>query len=316
MGQQTCSPELKERLLGLMREGHSVSELARQYEPSRSTLRSWKRADRDPNKTLLKDEPTEQKVKRLERENAILREDKAILEKAAAWLCRRSERSWPEQLRVYRFMEAHQCKARPIPGKTFTVVAMCRVFEINRRSFYGWLTRCAAQEASQRSLRTRIQAIHAESGNAYGSRRIAAQLRREGHSANRKRVQRVMREENLRGRQVRCKVVTTRSGKRGHGIADLVDRQFHPEKPDELWVSDATCLATREGTLYLAVILDACSRRLLGWQLSKIQDTSLMLEALEMAVRGRTPRGGDADGVSSARPASPADEVHEHAGAV
>ena len=85
MGQQTYSPELKERLLSLMREGSSVSELARQYEPSRSTLRSWKRADRHSAGTLLKDEPTEQKVKRLERENTILREDKAILEKAAAW---------------------------------------------------------------------------------------------------------------------------------------------------------------------------------------------------------------------------------------
>ena len=188
-------------------------------------------------------------------------------------------------------MRAHQCKTRPIPGKTFTVIAMCRVFQINRRSYYGWLTRCAAREASQRSLRTRIQAIHAESGDAYGSRRIAAQLRAEGCSMNRKRVQRVMRELNIRGRQVRRKVVTTRSGRRGHGIPDLVDRQFHPERPDQLWVSDATCLPTREGSLFLAVILDACTRRVFGWRMSKVQDTSLMLGALEMAVRGRNPRG-------------------------
>ena len=188
-------------------------------------------------------------------------------------------------------MREHQCKTRPIPGKTFTLVAMCRVFEMNRRSYYGWLKRFAAREASERSLRTRIQAVHAESGDAYGSRRITAQLRREGLCINRKRVSRVMRALNLRGRQYRSKVVTTRSGKRGHGIADLVDRQFHPEKPDELWVSDATCLATREGTLYLAVILDACSRRVLGWQMSTVQDTLLMLGALEMAVGGRKPRG-------------------------
>ena len=188
-------------------------------------------------------------------------------------------------------MRTHQCKTRPIPGKTFTVVAMCRVFEINRRSYYGWLTRRAAREASQRSLRTRIQAIHAESGDAYGSRRIAAQLRAEGCSLNRKRVQRVMRELNIRGRQHRCKVVTTRSGRRGHGIPDLVDRQFHPGRPDELWVSDATLLPTREGSLFLAVILDACSRRVLGWQISRVQDTALMLGALEMAVNGRTARG-------------------------
>ena len=188
-------------------------------------------------------------------------------------------------------MRTHQCKTRPIPGKTFTVIAMCRVFQINRRSYYGWLTRCAAREASQRSLRTRIQAIHAESGDAYGSRRIAAQLRAEGCSLNRKRVQRVMLELNIRGRQVRHRVVTTRSGSRGHGTPDLVDRLFHPERPDQLWVSDATWLPTREGSLFLAVILDACTRRVLGWRMSKVQDTSLMLGALEMAVRGRNPRG-------------------------
>ena len=100
-----------------------------------------------------------------------------------------------------------------------------------------------------------------------------------------------MRELNIRGRQHRRKVVTTRSGRRGHGIPDLVDRQFHPERPDQLWVSDATCLPTREGSLFLAVILDACTRRVLGWRMSKVQDTSLMLGALEMALRGRNPRG-------------------------
>ena len=100
-----------------------------------------------------------------------------------------------------------------------------------------------------------------------------------------------MRELNIRGRQHRRRVVTTRSGRRGHGIPDLVDRQFHPERPDQLWVSDATCLPTREGSLFLSVILDACTRRVLGWRMSEVQDTSLMLGTLEMAVRGRNPHG-------------------------
>ena len=110
--------------------------------------------------------------------------------------------------------------------------------------------------------------------------------------AKRLRVAHAMRELNIRGRQYRCKVVTTRSGRRWHGIPEGVDRQFHPERPNKLWVSDAIWLPTREGSLFLAVILDACcTRRVLGWQMSKVQGTSLMFGALKMAVRGRNPRG-------------------------
>ena len=85
MSQRTYSPELKERLLSLMREGRSVSELAHQFEPSPTTLRSWKKAELESHCSLEKGESNEQKIQRLEREKAILREDKAILEKAAAW---------------------------------------------------------------------------------------------------------------------------------------------------------------------------------------------------------------------------------------
>ena len=85
MSQRTYSPELKERLLSLMREGRSASELARQFEPSHTTLRIWKKAEMESHGSLAKDESNEEKIQRLERENAILREDKAILEKAAAW---------------------------------------------------------------------------------------------------------------------------------------------------------------------------------------------------------------------------------------
>ena len=85
MSQRTHSPELKERLLSLMREGRSASELARQFEPSPTTLRSWEKADLESHGSLEKDESNDEKIKRLERKITILEEDKAILEKAAAW---------------------------------------------------------------------------------------------------------------------------------------------------------------------------------------------------------------------------------------
>ena len=91
MSQPTYSPELKERLLSLMREGRSVSELARQFEPSPTTLRSWKKAELESTGGLAKDASNEEKIKLLERENAILQKDKAILEKAAA--CFAADRS-------------------------------------------------------------------------------------------------------------------------------------------------------------------------------------------------------------------------------
>ena len=85
MSQRTYSPEPKERLLSLMREGRSVSELDRQFEPSRTTLRSWKKAEFESHGSLEKDESNDEKIKRLKRKITILEEDKAILEKAAAW---------------------------------------------------------------------------------------------------------------------------------------------------------------------------------------------------------------------------------------
>ena len=105
------------------------------------------------------------------------------------------------------------------------------------------------------------------------------------------RVARLMREAGLSASVPKKYVPSTRRGARAHGIEDRVNRQFDAAEPDQLWVADATYLHTLNGTLYLAVVQDACSRRILGWAIKTCQDVGLMSQALQMALRGRRCKG-------------------------
>ena len=134
----------------------------------------------------------------------------------------------------------------------------------------------------------RIVAIHAKSGERYGRDRIRAELLAEGHRISSRRIGRLMQERGLRATPWRRKPITTiRSGARP--APDLVDRDFSATRADELWVSDITYVPTRKGFLYLAVILDVWSRRVVGWALEDHMRTELVLQALESAVQWRNP---------------------------
>jgi transposase InsO family protein len=137
-----------------------------------------------------------------------------------------------------------------------------------------------------------IRAIHESSHCTYGAPRIHAELRH-GYDVHvaRKRVARLMRVAGLQGVQKRRFVCTTRRGERQCWAPDLVDRDFTVSEPDKLWVADATYIATAEGFLYLAVVVDAFSRRVVGWTMDARLQTGLVLAALEMAYAQRVPRG-------------------------
>jgi len=137
-----------------------------------------------------------------------------------------------------------------------------------------------------------IRAIHESSHCTYGAPRIHAELRYGyGVHVARKRVARLMRALDLKGVQKRRFVCTTRSGEQHRWAPDLVDRDFTVSGPDKLWVADATYIATAEGFLYLAVVVDAFSRRVVGWAMDARLQTALVLAALEMAYAQRVPRG-------------------------
>jgi putative transposase len=134
-------------------------------------------------------------------------------------------------------------------------------------------------------------AIHAESRGTYGAPRVQAELRAKGVSVSRKRVARLMHHAGVRGVSRRRFVVTTVRDDASVPAPDLVQRDFEAAGPNQLWVADITYVPTWAGFLYLAVVLDAWSRRVVGWAMATHLRTELVLDALEMAVRQRQPRG-------------------------
>jgi putative transposase len=167
---------------------------------------------------------------------------------------------------------------------------MCRVLGISRSGYHAWRRReTSRREVADAELTSRIRTIHARSRGTYGSPRIQAELAAERVLVGRKRVARLMRADGLQGASRRRGIRTTRRGPDARPAADLVDRDFTAEGPDRLWVADITYVPTWSGFLFLAVVLDAWSRRVVGWSMATHLRTELVLDALEMALAQRRP---------------------------
>ena len=175
----------------------------------------------------------------------------------------------------------------------FPVALLCRTLEVSRSGFYAWKHRPqAARTLRDQSLGLEIAAIFAESHRRYGSPRVHAQLRAAGHRTGRKRVARLMRAAGLRARERRRFRCTTDSR---HAMAireNLLARRFTVTAPNTRWATDITYLWTLEGWLYLAVMLDLFSRRVVGWSVSERLERGLALDALKMALEARRPSQG------------------------
>ena len=134
-----------------------------------------------------------------------------------------------------------------------------------------------------------MRTIHAVSRGTYGAPRVHAELRAEGRAVSKKRIARLMRVAGIAGVSRRRGVITTRRDRDARPAPDLVDRNFTAERPNQLWVADITYVPTVAGFLYLAVVLDAFSRRIVGWAMETHLRTELVLAALEMAIGQRNP---------------------------
>ena len=172
----------------------------------------------------------------------------------------------------------------------FSIAAMCRVLRVSSGGYYAWLQRPKQsrwQQADAKLLAT-IRAIFVASRQLYGARRIQAVLRARGIRAGRPRIARLMAAAGLRPVSSRRPKGCTRSAPAVFS-QDLVQRQFQATRPNELWVADATYVPTRQGVLYVAVIMDVFARRVVGWSMAAHQRTELMVNALQMAVVQRQP---------------------------
>lgn len=174
---------------------------------------------------------------------------------------------------------------------SYPVVRLCQVLGVSPSGFYAWTKRKpAARVVANLALSEQIRTVHQRSRGTYGAPRIHAELRDAG-PVGRKRVARVMRAAGLAGCRPRGFRRTTIADPTTQ-VDDLVRREFRPADLDHLWVADITYVRTNEGWLYLAAILDACSRRVVGWALAAHLRAELALDALAMALAGRHPPPG------------------------
>jgi putative transposase len=186
---------------------------------------------------------------------------------------------------AYRFIAAQRAN-HPIS-------LMCRVLGVSRSGYHAWARRPPSTRAvADAALALRIGAIHAESRATYGAPRIHAELAFSGIRVGRKRVARLMRQAGLQGAHRRRHLATTVRDPRARPGPDLVQRDFAAPAPDRLWVADITHLRTWGGWLYLAVVMDACSRAVVGWAMRADLRAGLVVGALQMALARRRPAGG------------------------
>jgi putative transposase len=173
------------------------------------------------------------------------------------------------------------------------VSRLCEVLGVSRAGYYAWKQRPAsARRRRDIELMDVIRAVHGESKATYGWPRVHAELRHRGVRASRTRVARLMREAGLSGMVRRRRGRTTVSVPGIATAPDLVRRDFAPSAPNRLWVADLTEIATWEGKLYLAVVIDCFSRRCVGWAMADHMRAELVVEALEMALWQRRPGVG------------------------
>ncbi|MEP6835275.1 MAG: IS3 family transposase [Gemmatimonas sp.] len=283
---RTFTAEHKADAVRMMHErratGVSVAQEARELDIRAEQLRRWAQeanADRAavssvPGETL------EQENRRLRREDEMLRQEQAFAKKSGGVLRERVAMR-------YAVITRHRHE--------FAVRLMCRVLNVTPSGYYASLTRPESWRAMMDDvLMAHVRVAHAESHDRYGAPRVHKELTAQGWPTSRKRVARLMRQEGLVARSPKKRRITTTDSHHADPIApNLLARHFDVSaETDRVSVSDMTYLPTREGTLYLATVLDLGSRRCVGWAMQDSMEVSLVMRALSMAIISRRPASG------------------------
>jgi len=165
---------------------------------------------------------------------------------------------------------------------------MCRVLTVSSSGYYDWLRRDRSRhEKDNEQLLVEIRRIHYESRQAYGSLKVWQELKRRGLSCGKNRIARLRRLNGIEAKRRRRFVITTRSKRAVQTVGNVLNRCFKVERPNAVWVGDVTFIATRHGWLYLAMLMDLYSRKIIGWSMSERIDKQLVLDTLDMAVLRR-----------------------------
>jgi putative transposase len=182
----------------------------------------------------------------------------------------------------YQFIAGHR--------QEYSITLMCRVLEVSVSGFSAWLKRPPSQHSREDAeLAEQVKTIFQANRRVYGSPRVHAELKAQGIKCAPKRVARLMREQELFAQRPRHRTVTTHSEPGAQVAPNLLQRDFTASQPNTKWVADTTYIWTAEGWLYLAVVLDLFSRMVVGWSMAAIQDATLVVQALQMAIARRCP---------------------------
>lgn len=185
----------------------------------------------------------------------------------------------------YEFIAAHRDE--------YPISRMCQVLAVSRSGFYAWCARpISAREMANQALLVKIKRLFDQHKGRYGSPRIHRALRREGERCSHKRVARLMRQHELRARRKRSYKRTTQSNHTLSVAANILDQDFSTTAPDQKWCGDISYVATAEGWLYVAVIIDLYARMVVGWAMAPSLNRTLVLAALQMALQRRHPPAG------------------------
>jgi transposase InsO family protein/transposase-like protein len=286
---KTYSPEVRERAVRMVFEHESehtsqwaaIQSIAEKIGCSGETLRNWVRqAERNQGTRPGLSTEDRARLKELERENRELRRANEILRKASAYFAQASAR--PPTALMVSFIDDHR--------EEYGVEPICRVLPIAPSTYYHHKAREAdptlrpARSQRDEQLREQIRRVWKENFQVYGVRKVWRQLNREGHTAARCTVARLMSGLGLFGAVRGRRFKTTVPAELADRPMDLVERDFSAERPNQLWVSDFTYVATWRGFVYVAFVIDAFSRRIVGWRVSSSLKTDLALDALEQAV--------------------------------
>ncbi|WP_451989578.1 IS3 family transposase [Azospirillum argentinense] len=291
------APEVRERAVRMVfeHEGEhasqwaAISSIAAKIGCTPETLRGWVRqAERDQGKRPGPTTDEQERIKALEREVRELRQANEILRKASAYFGPGGAR--PPVQEMIAFIDAH----RAVHG----VEPICRVLPIAPSTYYAHAARQAdpskapARSRSDAVLREAIRRVWDVNFQVYGVRKVWRQLRREGIDVARCTVARLMKHMGLKGATRGKTVRTTISDRAAPCPADRVNRQFQAPRPNALWLADFTYVSTWQGFVYVAFVIDAFARRIVGWRVSRTAHAGFVLDALEQALHDRRPAKG------------------------
>ncbi|MFF0991636.1 IS3 family transposase [Kocuria nitroreducens] len=275
-------PEFRARAIALVREGRQVKQTAADLGIHAVTLHSWLRQD-DIDQGLRPGRSTRESAELRAARGRIrqLEQELAIVRRAATWL---DEEDGVLPKRAHPVIDRLVDAGAPVH-------TCCRILGVSRQGYYRYRKRpTSSTELRRRWLTGLIREIHVASRGTYGYRRIHAELTiGMGIPCSSRLISALMTRTRIRGLPGPARI------KRLRGVVtaeDLVNRKFHRLSLNELWVTDITEHPTREGKVYCAAVLDACSRKIIGWAIDSKQDSTLVVNALDMAIRARQPGAG------------------------